>query len=916
MTLNIGTRLGPYEVTAPLGAGGMGEVYRATDTVLKRHVALKVLLPEVANDSERVARFQREAEVLASLNHPNIAHLYGLDRSNGTLALVMELVEGPTLADRIAKGPIPLDEALPIAKQIAEGLEAAHEQAIVHRDLKPANIKVRDDGTVKVLDFGLAKAMEPLAGNGRAAVLTNSPTITSPALMPFGYRSGQPEQDRGLTGVGMLLGTAAYMSPEQARGRPSDRRADIWAFGCVLFEMLTGTRAFAGDEVTDVLAAIVRGEPDWTALPPDTPVGIRRLLRRTLQKDSRQRLGDIRDARLELEELEAGSSTGTEDSATRVSAAPTAARGLWWITLIAAAIFGAVVAGAAMWWRRPISIPDDRIYRTEILPPGELAAAPALRLALSPDGRRLAMIALNDAGRQMLWVRALDQSAAQLVPGTEGASSPFWSPDSRFIAYMAEGKLKKVDPSGGMPITLADARTNPPGTWNRDDVILFTPGLDGPIVRIGASGGTAVPVTKLAEGERTHLFPHFLPDGDHFLYTVQNAAYIRGGIVLGSLSSGEVRQLVPDVASNAMYANGYLFFLRGTTLMAQPFDETTLSLVGDVVPVAEELITNPVANQSGGFSVSKAGSLAFQAEPMAGQLGWLDRSGKVMENLGEPQRYGDISLSADGSLAAFTILSPDGTSKVWSLDLARGTRMPLTPDIPEALMPVLAPAGDVLVYTQRDVVRKRSVLRQIKLLSLEDRELPIQGEQELLPLALSADNRLLMGQASSAIRGTLWQATLDGRNGGLTPYVKTTVSRYMAQLSPDGRWVAYVSNEAGRDEVYVSPFPEATQKLRVSASGGALPRWRHDGKELFFVSGTNATGGTLVRSALYSAAVTLRGSSLEFGTPVALFDVVPGGVRYFYDVSPDGQRFLVNSARARVPSVTLLVNWPASFRTR
>jgi len=904
MLFASGSRLGPYEVTARLGAGGMGEVYRATDTVLKRQVALKVLLPEVANDVDRVARFQREAELLASLNHQNIAHLYGLEGSNGALALVMELVEGPTLADHIAKGPIPLDDTVPIAEQIAEALEAAHEQGIIHRDLKPANIKVRDDGTVKVLDFGLAKAIERSREPGRpgdAPALT-SPTLTSPALM---------------TGVGVILGTAAYMSPEQARGRASDRRADIWAFGCVLFEMLTGTRAFPGDDVTDTLAGIVRGEPDWSALPADTPAAIRRLLRRALQKDARQRLGDIRDARLELDDLASDSSKGVEVPVPVVPTTPVAHRGAWWGALISAAIVGAVVSGAVMWWQRPARTPDDRTYRTEILPPGELSAAPALRLALSPDGRRLAMIALNDAGRQMLWVRALDQAAAQPISGTDGASSPFWSPDSRFIAFLADGKLKKVDPSGGTPITIADARANPPGSWSRDNVILFTPGADGPLSRVSASGGTAVPLTKLAEGERVHLFPHVLPDGDHFLYTVQMSAWLRGGIMIGSLSSGTVQPLISDVASNAMYADGHVFFLRGTTLMAQPFDAAGLRLTGDAVPVAEELITNPVANQSGGFSVSNAGSLVFQVAALTGQLAWIDRTGKLVENLGEPQRYGDISLSPDGSLAAFTLLNPDGTSKLWTLDLARGSRTPLTAATPEALTPVWSPTGKAVIYADRDATRRRTIIRQISLDALENRELSVQSDQELLPLAWSAGNRLLLGQATTAIRGTLGQAALENGGGTVTPYVTALVSRYMAAFSPDGKWVAYVSNESGRDEVYVSPFPEPTQKLRVSTGGGALPRWRHDGGELFFV-GTNAntTGGTLTRSTLYSATVAAHGASLEVGAPVALFDVMPGGVRYFYDVSPDGRRFLVNSASARVPSVTLLVNWAAALRRR
>lgn len=899
MTLAPGTRLGVYEIAGQLGAGGMGEVYRATDTELKRQVALKVLRSEL-DGPDRVARFRREAELLASLNHPNIAHLYGLEQSGAALALVMELVPGPTLADRISQGPLLLPESLRIATQIAEALEAAHEQAIVHRDLKPANIKVRDDDTVKVLDFGLAKAIERVRDEEVSpATLNDAATVTSPALM---------------TGAGVVLGTAAYMSPEQARGRSVDRRADVWAFGCVLFEMLSGARAFPGDTVADTMAAVVGREPEWTVLPNDTPTALRRLLRRMLQKDARQRMGDIRDARLELEELATEPAEGGDTPKATTPMVPLSrGRRVGWSVLATAVVASGVVGAGAMWWRLPRPVVNERVYRTEILPPGEFGAAPALRLALSPDGRRLALIALNDAGRQALWIRALDQGAAQLIAGTEGASSPFWSPDSRFVAFIADNKLKKVNASGGAPITLTDARTNPPGTWNRDDVILFTPGLVGGLARVSAAGGTAVPVTRVAEGERVHVFPHFLPDGDHFFYTLQTSAFLRGGIMIGSLSSGEVTPLVPDNASNAMYANGHVFFMRGTTLMAQPFEPAMLKTTGDAVPIAEELITNPVANQSGGFSVSTVGSLAFQMAPMTGQLAWRNRTGRTLERLGEPQRYGDISLAPDESQVAFTLLNPDGTSKVWALDLVRGVRALLTPDVPEALTPVWAPSSDALVYAYRDTARKRTILRQIKLGALESRELSIGGDEEPLPLAWSGDNRLLLGQATTAIRGTLGQTAVNGE-GPPVPYLKTIVSRYMAQFSPDGKWVAYVANDSGRDEVYLSPFPEATERIRVSTAGGALPRWRRDGTELFFVSGTNSTGGTLTRSILHSAAIAQRSGRLIVGAPVALFEVSPGGVRYFYDVSADGQRFLVNSANAHVPSVTFVVNWPAVLK--
>ena len=625
----IGTQIGVYHVTARIGAGGMGEVYRATDTKLRRDVALKVLPDVFASDPERLARFQREAKTLASLNHPNIGGIYGVEHSGSARALVLELVEGPTLADRIAQGPIPLDEALPIARQIAEALEAAHEHGVIHRDLKPANIKVRPDGAVKVFDFGLAKALDASAPSD----LLQAPTITSPAM----------------TGVGVILGTAAYMSPEQARGKPVDKRADIWAFGCVLYEMLTGRRAFTGETVTEVVAKILERDPDFARLPTNISPRLVHLLRRCLERDPRRRLRDIGEVRVEMQDGQAA----VAPEATTLSIPVVNQRSrerLAWAVAAVAVVIAAVIASVPYVRRAETEAPAIRFT---VGPPDNGAFEPGSDfLTVSPDGSRLAFVATGSSGKSQLWIRALDSLAAQPLPGTDGATQPFWSADGRFLAFHADGSLKKIAVSGGPAQTLAGAFSGiAGGTWSHDGVVLFAsgPAQGAPttIRRVSAAGGTATPVTTLdaSRQENAHFWPHFLPDGKHFLYfarsntrTDNNAIYVR------SLDSEE-RTLLLTANSNAVYSPpGYLLYHSWGTLMAQPFDAERIQLTGEPVPIAENVSNNPNTGRAQ-FWVSESGVLAYRGggwnSEYPGRLVWVDRSG-TEQPLAAPARMYQI----------------------------------------------------------------------------------------------------------------------------------------------------------------------------------------------------------------------------------------------------------------------------------
>jgi Tol biopolymer transport system component len=673
----------------------MGEVYRARDARLGRDVAIKALPGALTGEPDRVARFEREAQILASLNHPHIAALYGLEEAGGSRFLVLELVEGDTLARRLEAGPIPMMEALTIARQVADALHAAHDKGIIHRDLKPANIALTRGGDAKVLDFGLAKALDlETAGD-----VSSSPTITA------GTRAG------------VVLGTAAYMSPEQARGKPLEKRTDIWSFGSVLFEMLAGRRPFSGETMSDTIAAMLERAPDWQLLPRSTPARIHWLPRRCLEKDPKRRLHDIADARIEIDDTlsenpaEAGNAPVVAgDGAGHIS---TRERVAWLMAALGvAAVIALLVLGRG--GRERGSPETPRTYTASIVPEGVRlsAVSPPARFALSPDGRRIAMVAADASGRSMLWVRPLHSRVAQPLAGTEGATFPFWSPDSRFIGFLSENKLRTIDASGGQVQTLCDASFGSTGAWNRDDVILFTPQGSSPLYRVSASGGTPARATALdaANGENQQSYPFFLPDGRHFLYFVVGSksggvAYARG-IYLGALGSDAPGRLLVEGGSNAKYADGHLVFIRDGALLAQPFDPNRFELADRTKPLAERVQTSTTGatEATGAFTVSETGLLAYQTSSLVrSQLAWFDRAGNQIAQLGEQAEYSDVALSPDDSRVVVSMVDPAvGTRDLWVFDAVRGTRDRFTFDPGDDFGPNwLRPAGDRIVFSSR-----------------------------------------------------------------------------------------------------------------------------------------------------------------------------------------------------------------------
>jgi serine/threonine protein kinase len=874
MSLAVGEKLGPYEILAPIGAGGMGEVYRARDTRLKRDVALKVLPDSFAGDPERLARFQREAEVLATLNHPNIAVIYGVEER----ALVMELVEGETL-----KGPLRVETALDYGRQIAEALEAAHEKGIVHRDLKPANIKVTPKGVIKVLDFGLAAMTQaPAADQSNPA---HSPTLT---ISP--------------TRAGMILGTAAYMSPEQASGKPVDKRADIWSFGVVVWEMLTGQCLFHGETISHTLADVLRATIDFDKLPEETPPAIRNLLRRCLDRDVRTRLRDIGEARVAI------ASYLSDPAAARKG--PPRANATAKVAWLVAGILAIALAAALWTLLRPRPTPTAAMSQFVIPSPEKSSfTSMATSQAISPNGRLLVFVATNSAGTPVLWLRPLDSLTAHPLAGTEEAQHPFWSPENSSLGFFARGKLKKIDVTGGPAQTIADAPFAQGGTWNRDGEIVFAPRRRGGVLyRVPASGGTAVPVTDIDETKQefSHAWPFFLPDGRHFLFARGSTLGGNPSLYVGSLDSKEVK-VIPGVASAAMYSPpGYILFLRESTLMAQSFDAVHLTTTGDSIPIAERVGSGSGSVITGGygavgFTVSETGTLvyrsniALQTHPV-----WVNRGGKQAGEAAPPGAYNNLALSPDGRHLAFD-RTADNTD-VWLMDLDRRISSRFT--FQQSNVPIWSPDGRTVVFASYRTGLLDIFQRPSNMSAPDEVLLKLSAQRILHPSDWSADGRYLAYYRTDAkTQLDIWVLPMFGDRTPF-PYVHGEFNESQGQFSPDGKWMAYVSDESGAPEIYVQSFPTLTGKLQISPNGGSQPRWRPDGKELFYVAPDRKLMAVTAKS----------GATFEATAPRALFEttlpVAP--VRQAYAVSPDGQRFLLNAPlEMALPPLTIVQNWTA-----
>ena len=914
MSLATGTRLGPYEIIAELGRGGMGEVYRARDGRLDRDVAIKILPELFAQDPERLARFEREAKALAALNHPNIAAIYGLEGN----ALVMELVEGEDLsemirssvagpsafakasADRLKTRPpfgtssgLALADALPIARQIAEALEAAHEQGIVHRDLKPGNVKVRADGTVKVLDFGLAKAMDPPSPGamaGKPMDAANSPTLTARA-----------------TQMGMIIGTAAYMAPEQAKGKAVDRRADIWAFGVVLYEMLTGRRAFEGEDISTTLAAVLMKDPEWAALQPDTPPALVTLMHRCLERDPKQRLRDIGEARLLLSDPQTMS--GPPATATAASPSGSSSKTAWAAAataLVAAAIFGAL-------WLAGASSPASHAPLIALIapPPGHELAG---RFELSPDGQRMVMTVVDqETGVTTLWLRDLASGAPVAIPQTEGASQPFWSPDGRELAFFADGKLKKTDLQGRPPQAIATAAVPRGGTWGPGNRIVFAGSFRTGLEIVDAGGGKSTFLTTVDEtrGEKSHRWPLFLPGGTHVLFVAQTgesgARDDSSTIEALDISTGARTRLVQANSSPLYSPLGYVLFWRGGALRAQAFDPKRLAVSGTVLTVAEGVALD--ANELTLATISHNGTLVYlSGMPAAGRssLVVVDRAGQPIRTVADSVLVeGGIALSPDGGRLAVSMTATGAkTQDIWIYDLVRAASRPLSYEEGADTQPLWSRDGKQVVYSNDR--KNDGILYRRSVEGTGDAVLTGSNASGMWPSAWSKDGTWMV---VASIEGTTGVDLLrfDLHSKATTPLAQTPFNEYPAALSPDDRWIAYSSEQTGRREVHVMSA-SGNARWQVSTQGGSIPMWRNDGKELYFIGSQNRLMAVGIEE-------VQDGATLRFSTPSPLFTAnfnwePPDDFVRSYAPLPGGQQFIVDVLKERGRTMlTLVTNW-------
>jgi eukaryotic-like serine/threonine-protein kinase len=869
-----GVEMGVYRIVGPLDTGAMGEVYRARDSRLARDVAVKVLPAALAADAERIARLEREARLLAALNHPHIATIHSLEVSHGVCALVMELIEGPTLAERLSSGMLAMNRALEIARQIADALEAAHDKGIVHRDLKPANIKLTDTGSVKILDFGLATAF----GADEHGLTTGG--------------------DGGSGGIrnGLIAGTPAYMSPEQARGERVDQRTDIWAFGCVLYEMLTDRQAFARTTLAETLDAVFESTPDWQELPPNLPEGIRRLLRRCLEPDPKRRLHHIADARIEIDDAGAAS-----EQPVGPRASPRRERlfaGL--ASLFAIGLVGLLLRPAA-------EVPELRVV--DIATPWTFDPQ---SFSLSPDGRRVAFVG-DYQGQPTLWLRSLDGADARALPGTQGARRPFWSPDSRSIGFFAFTELKRIDTRGGAPQPVTQIIAGTAASWGVGGNILFSgimsrtisPSPSG-LLRVNAERGASEIATYPAAQSTGHRYPHFLPGGREFLFYADGGADVRG-VYLGSLDSSQTTRLVASDSQGAYLAPDWLLFVRRGTLLAQRLDINRRTAIGDAITVAESVAWDPITGGAA-ISTSDANMFAYRSGHSPTQVSWFDRSGRELGTL----------ASFEGTGLSNPRLGPDGRHVVgertvnnettlWLVDSSHQLLFARAPDESMARYPVWSGNGDRIAFASVRTGSAKFVVRRSS--GAGDDDVVVDSPPSSALTDWSRDGRFLLCFGPDPKTGTdLWILPLDTRVPKL--FLATTANEMWGQFSPDGRWIAYQSNETGRFEIYVRPFPGPGGPIPISTAGGIYPRWSHDGSELYYV----APDATMM-------ATRIRRSPTTFSpdTPVAMFKTrrVGGGVNVIgygpqYDVAPDG-RFLINvEPESNLRPITLVMNWKPS----
>ena len=894
MALQQGTRLGAYEVISPLGAGGMGEVYRARDTRLDRTVAIKVLPSDLSDDPTRRQRFEREARAVASLSHPHICGLYDIGREGQMDYLVLEYLEGETLAKRLERGPLPAQELLRVGIEIADALDKAHRQGLVHRDLKPGNIMLTKAGA-KLLDFGLAKAVE---AQPAADLLTAMATASA---------------SKPLTVRGTIMGTYHYMSPEQVEGREVDSRSDIFSFGAVLYEMATGRKAFDGHTAASVIASVLQRNPEpISSLQPMTPPALDRLVRTCLAKDPDDRFQNAHDLKLQLEWIrDAGSQAGV--------AAPVAARrkARQWLGWGFGVIGIALAVAFAFAWFRASSVPVQSI-RSLIPAPEKVSFAfdqPSGAPLLSPDGTRLVFPARDASGKEALWVRPLDSLTAQRLEGTEGAKYPFWAPDSRQLGFFQDRKLKKIDIRGGPPVLLCDAPLGRGGAWSRNNVIVFAPQTLGGLSSVPAAGGTptAIASPKGSGGVFSNRWPAFLPDGRHFLYLsgdLSSPGTSKLGIYLGEIGSDEQKFLL-QADSEALYAlPGYLLFLRGDMLLAQAFDAGSQKLQGEAFPVGEH-VPSPQQYRLGLFSVSQTGLLVYStgAGESGGQLVWMDASGKEIGKVGPSGVFGP-RLSPDGKRLAYVARNSEGNSlDIWLMDLAGGVQRRFTFGPGNSISPVWSPDGSRIAYASSgDSLNSLNIF--VKNASGAGSAEPVlkSGETER-PTDWSRDGKYILYILLDPKTGVdIWVLPLFGDRKPF-PYLQTKFHEGNAAFSPDGRWVAYISDESGSFEVYLSPFPAGGGKYQVSQGGGDQPEWKHDGSELYYL----APDGKLME-----ASVKENGAAVEIGAPRQLFQQSMAGTgpgERSYCVAPDGKCFLVDKApQGSSPPLTLVTNWTAGLK--